>query len=474
MENAINVDAMLKSHLNHKNVSLFEHFANVVEKLQQTHKKGDAFADFEKLSDFLQKTQFHYKVPKKDSEVNKVKEKTTELTKYIESSISFLKKHTSGKTIPKSVAPANLPTLSNTLFDQRLFQMAGVSFGEEEVYKVTQSLKELIKTTQAKNVRLWGKMLGTKKDYWVAEGEINYDTAEPLPLPFESFGKGVNALTYWVTTNPLKGWKELPPISPAHLQIAKQTKHFLTGKLNHKVDVYPPFPGVEKHYLKAQIVRISYGSVIAPKDLYKTNDDDATKIEFSEEFTMPAWDDLKSIENWVHLHPNILEAGRVSHLEPEVGPDQDKDEIMNKLNDTDPVKSRLAPLNEDNPFPGFETNWLVRTYGDQQVFNMTDKDEGKTAIYGCVVLKSLTWPGSLTVAQGNTWAHLYVGYGFKSGSLPLNPMAPNDVMGDLDEQDEQYEPNPKNPPPEPLEPDSDEERKKREAAENGEELQEDQ
>lgn len=70
---------------------------------------------------------------------------------------------------------------------------------------------------------------------------------------------------------------------------------------------------------------------------------------------------------------------------------------------------------------------------------MTDKDEGKTATYGAVVLKPLTWPGSYTIAQGSTWAHIYVGYGLKAGSLPINPTAPNDVNGDIDEQEEQPE-----------------------------------
>lgn len=95
-------------------------------------------------------------------------------------------------------------------------------------------------------------------------------------------------------------------------------------------------------------MRITYGSVIAPKDLYRPTEADAAKIEFGEEFQPPAFEDMKNPENWVHLHPNILDAGRVTHLEPVVEGEQDKDELMNKLLEADPIKDRLKPLNEDN------------------------------------------------------------------------------------------------------------------------------
>ena len=32
------------------------------------------------------------------------------------------------------------------------------------------SLKKLVQQTGASNVRLWGKILGTEKDYYIAEG----------------------------------------------------------------------------------------------------------------------------------------------------------------------------------------------------------------------------------------------------------------------------------------------------------------
>lgn len=37
--------------------------------------------------------------------------------------------------------------------------------------------------------------------------------------------------------------------------------------------------------------------------------------------------------------------------------DEEKDEIVNKLAETDPVIERYKALNEDVPMPGLETAW---------------------------------------------------------------------------------------------------------------------
>jgi radial spoke head protein 4A len=47
----------------------------------------------------------------------------------------------------------------------------------------------------------------------------------------------------------------------------------LTGDLNAKIFSSPSFPGLEKHYLKAILVRITFGTQIVPKDYFKLNED---------------------------------------------------------------------------------------------------------------------------------------------------------------------------------------------------------
>eukprot|EP01017_Pseudomicrothorax_dubius_P005628 TRINITY_DN11459_c0_g1_i8.p1 TRINITY_DN11459_c0_g1~~TRINITY_DN11459_c0_g1_i8.p1 ORF type:complete len:489 (-),score=113.27 TRINITY_DN11459_c0_g1_i8:797-2263(-) len=464
MASSINVDYLLRAHRNHKGVSLYEHLAMVINQISKDAKSKDCFENFEKIMDFVEKNHFKYKAPLSDHEVNHPRKVKSEIHEWLEDSIAFLRK-LPPRSIPAPPLPKDAKYAPNLLLESRLFETVGIYFGEEETYLLNKAMLKLLNETNAVSVRFWGKILGRSRSYWVIEGQVPADNPDPLPLPYERFGQGVNALTYWVANDVQGHWHELPAISPEHIKRARTAKHIMTGHLNAKVDVYPPFPGVEKHYLKAQIVRITYSTVIAPNNFYKANDEDATKIEISEEFAMPGTEELKSLENWVHVHPNILEAGRITHLEPQVGPEEDKDEVMNKILTADPIKERLRPLSEDNPFTGFEANWLVRVHGDTQVFNMADKDEGKSTTYAVLALRPLTWPGACVIANNNTWSHIYVGYGIKAGGLPFFPIAPNDIMVEGVEQDEMPEPNPKNPLPEPLEPNSDDEGKKKD--ENG-------
>jgi len=60
-------------------------------------------------------------------------------------------------------------------------------------------------------------------------------------------------------------------------------------------------------------VRITHANAIAPKGLYKTNDEDPKVIEFEEEFKLPEFAEFASLENWVHVPPQILKLGRITH-----------------------------------------------------------------------------------------------------------------------------------------------------------------
>jgi hypothetical protein len=53
-------------------------------------------------------------------------------------------------------------------------------------------------------------------------------------------------------------WYELPLVTPQQLRTARLIKYAFTGSLNAQVISSPPFPGQEKHLLKAQIVRITH------------------------------------------------------------------------------------------------------------------------------------------------------------------------------------------------------------------------
>lgn len=89
----------------------------------------------------------------------------------------------------------------------------------------------------------------------------------------ESRGVGANRYVYWVTDNLLEDWIQLPDTTPAHVNGARLIKHILTGNLNASLDTNPPFPGKERHFLRAQIARITHATTIIPKGLLELDEE---------------------------------------------------------------------------------------------------------------------------------------------------------------------------------------------------------
>jgi len=63
--------------------------------------------------------------------------------------------------------------IPNIVEEQRMFEWAGVVFGEEEVMRLSKAIKRLALLSGASQLRFWGKVYGTQKDYWVAEGVLD-------------------------------------------------------------------------------------------------------------------------------------------------------------------------------------------------------------------------------------------------------------------------------------------------------------
>jgi len=119
-----------------------------------------------------------------------------------------------------------------------------------------------------------------------------------------------------------------------------------------------------------------------------------------------------------------------------------------------------ADLEELKPEDGEGTPaWNIKVYGDKGQYTFPDS----TKSYRITAVRSLIWPGAVSVAQGSRFANLYIGYGqkcatlvdpYKESGLPLTgalpfssgnlqlPMAPDDVMEEPNDQEEQEEPQP--------------------------------
>ncbi|KAL4493537.1 hypothetical protein ABPG72_007545 [Tetrahymena utriculariae] len=439
---------ILKEHKSIDGTPLFKHLVQTIHKL--VNEPSKQFKDlelFELLSDFIKKNNYVNKKPQSDSDVNNRKDQFGQNHEWIQKCQVLIKEY---KAIKSNYSKVLFPDFYN---ENQMLQMAGIGFGEEESQRIAMSIKKLAEESKASQIRFWGKILCSGKDYYVAEGVTSNENADQLAKDAEKKGEGANFYTFWVTHDVLGEWMELPLVTPQQIVAARQIKYVFTGDLNSNVKSYPPFNGKEKHLLKAQIVRISCACVLSPKGLYQALDDPEkpNQIELTEEpFKLPEYAELKELTNWVHLHTFLNTQGRATfYIDPTL--DQEKQDALQEIANSDENQSeRLKEItDEKTPYPGDteneepNPNWYVREYGDLQQFN---QEEG-TAIYGVVVLRNKTWNGHYTVCNNQRWSNIYIGYGLKTNQIPFVPPQPDDLQAEVDDTDEFPEPNHKDPPP---------------------------
>lgn len=63
--------------------------------------------------------------------------------------------------------------------EAQMFEWAGISFGEEETYRLQKSIKKLAVMSKARQLRFWGKIYGVEKDYYIVEGELQHEEEAP-------------------------------------------------------------------------------------------------------------------------------------------------------------------------------------------------------------------------------------------------------------------------------------------------------
>jgi hypothetical protein len=73
----------------------------------------------------------------------------------------------------------------------------------------------------ADRIRFAGKVLGTRKDYWLVSGVLIEPAENNQDVVIEKRGAGVNQLVFWVTDNLLNDWIQLPDCQPQHIQAAR-------------------------------------------------------------------------------------------------------------------------------------------------------------------------------------------------------------------------------------------------------------
>ncbi|XP_028921059.1 radial spoke head protein 6 homolog A [Ornithorhynchus anatinus] len=365
-----------------------------------------------------------------------------------------------------------VPNLQETAF---FFEQAGVGLGSDETLRIGLALKQLVEQQPVQTCRFWGKILGLRGYYLVAEVELREGEEEeeaeeeeeeeeetlargaeereevegvaeeeaeadeppkpswkpPPAVPREESRTGANKFLYFVCTEPGRPWTRLPPVSPAHIVVARKIKKFLTGRLDAPVVSYPPFPGNEAHYLRAQIARISAGTHISPLGFYQFGDEEGDEEEegvggrdtFEEnpDFEgVPVLELVDSIANWVHHAQHILPQGRCNWINPlqkveeeELGEEEEKgDELEETEQEVGPPL--LTPLSEDAEIMHMSP-WTARL------------SNPLLPRYAVAVMRSNLWPGAYAYASGKKFENIYIGWGHKyspGNFCPALPPAP--------------------------------------------------
>ena len=146
---------------------------------------------------------------------------------------------------------------------------------------------------------------------------------------------------------------KLPDLSPKDVANARGIKVLFTGNLERTIYTNPFFFGREKHYLRAQIARISHSTTLCPKGFFRLQEESQREIEDNTpeegEMQIPSTNTMASPDMWVHHNVGILKNCRTSHMEPEVpeGEEVEPEELMKRLEAQDPYEPRLKPITSD-------------------------------------------------------------------------------------------------------------------------------
>ena len=428
-----------------------QHFRELIKEICTCHKK-DGYDNFENISIMVREknTNLNFQFVKEDTKVKR----SFQLTPLEEKILNDF----SAKNQKKATLLNNY--MDDVMAQAKLFEWGGVSFSDEEWYKIKMAMKKLLVKNDCEYIRFFGKIYGVKSDYYVIQALLKRYPMKNPPVHVESRGnEGINRYTFWVSNSILESWYELPDITPQQLVASRQFKYHFTGDLNSKVKAFRSFPGKEMHLLKCQIVRILHSSSIVPKGYLKASENFKDQLEgkvteFDEEYKSPSFEEMKSPEgeSWIHEHAYIYPNGKV--IDPSIETQVDR---MRGITEDEGYKVKEGEGENANEID--LKYWKVKVVGDQMVHNRANGDPITHAV---VLVKNTRWPGTLCVWKEEKFANIYVGFGIKAIGSPFTPTQYGTVDKDPNDTNEHPEPNPDKEPPPP-----EEEKKEGEEGEEG-------
>ncbi|KAL3137432.1 hypothetical protein ABBQ32_006953 [Trebouxia sp. C0010 RCD-2024] len=315
---------------------------------------------------------------------------------------------------PEEAEAANEYECENALNDAALMEACGVGLGRTDMYGVMVVCKQLGEDPKlgVATVRFFGKVLGVYADYYVFETTLKEQAEEeeeklgPNDVPSEKGGAGANGYTYFVCNQLGGALSRLPLVKPSHIKAARQVKKFVSGKLETQVSAYPPFPGTEANFLRAQLARIAASTVLCPAGYFTANEEGG--LDKAEDFTPPAPTDLGTTAAWAHRYPHLKKQGRTTVFMKEAAEGEEAPEPTEEESEQGPEP--LSTLDKDAEVEGGEA-WTP-------LFSSTNSGV-KNQVAG---VRSNLWQGAAAVASGAAFTNVYVGWGVKTERfLPLPP-----------------------------------------------------
>ena len=413
-------------------------------------------------------------------------------------------------------------TLSDVITEQRYFNQVGLGLPPSDAYRLLVGLRQLIRAEPLATVRFWGVVTGSEADYLVAECKLDQERVQesvalngdeeeeeeeggdgeehaPLsqvadvlstsaahrrprrgPRPStaaEEAGAGLNSLCYYVSTmaDPIT-WTRLPDVAPHHITVARQLRCRFTGNLDAPVHGHPRLLGCERHYLRAQIARITSACRIAPAQMFTTEGAIPEPEEEEEGKSRPvptsvpayaavppllpqeqpdeedaeavaavqAWlsgyakEELMQAKGWAHIAPTVLRCGRVTAPPP---PEDDQGQSEEEEGEEggeaaappppppapEMIAPFLSPVSLDVPL-----SYLGHSRAQLPAWTFRKAYHGEGSTTAVYVAKSLVWPGAATYAvttagrPGALYQMLYYGTGLKDlqGAYYAPPLPP--------------------------------------------------
>lgn len=311
----------------------------------------------------------------------------------------------------------NVP-IPDVLAQHKLLNRIGVDLGDEEAYKLSLSLQNLANKNELAECRFWGKIFGTQKDYYIAEGKLeDYGEEDEADGGKEPMGTGCNEYIYFVT-NSLQSqeWSKLPAILPHQIKVARLTRRFFTGDLKASVLGFPRFPWGEAVYLRAQIARISHSTSIIPEGLFTVDaEDEEAAPEPNEEYKAKHHLLMDNPKNWVHARQGVLMIGRCTQPAAEEEEEEEDEEggapkRVKTAEELEKPPRRMQTIADDK-------------YGDSNCWSLTVTPNPQDQ-FAAVCLQSNVWPGARTVLQGAQTVSCYLGWGHKHSETAYAPPPP--------------------------------------------------